>query len=177
MEKRAEQSEGNKKLRRQENDAECRRNRNAPCGKLICCGDDTGSSSSVGNHIHNGNGIELHTEHLHRDAPEVFRFSVHLLGFCLIRLIYFQRCQSLKVFQKPVAEPCISAPVFTEQPLGDFLYGNNGNRYEGNAAEEDECRLKTDRRQHRKQGERRKEAVEKLRQVSAEVYFKLFNPI
>ena len=47
--------------------------------------------TAIGDQIHNGDGIELHRQHLHGDAAEFFRLRVHLPVFKRIRLINFQR--------------------------------------------------------------------------------------
>ena len=138
VKKRAQKTQRDKKLSRQKKKRQDTGQPDLPMRKFSDRLDHAHSCTSVGHDIHHAGRIELHSQHLHRNAPELLRFLVHFLRFLFICLIDFQRRQSLQILQEAVSQSCIHAPVFVKKPFGDLLHHNNG-EWDQRHTEEKHC--------------------------------------
>ena len=100
--------------------------------------------------VHDGDRIELHGQHLHRDPAELLRFLPHDFLPRLIRLIDLQRDQPLQVLQKMIAQRSILSPITREQLLGERLHSSDGHRDQRHANQEHQRRLPVQRACHGK---------------------------
>ena len=69
-------------------------------------------SAAVGNDVHDGDGIELHDEHVHGDAAELLGPLVHLALLHLVCRIDLEGREPLQVLEEGVAERRVTPPVF-----------------------------------------------------------------
>lgn len=75
---------------------------------VLCrCEDHAQRRAAIGDDVHDRDGIELHGQDLHGDLTKLLRFLVHDVVAQAVRLIDFQRGQSLQILQKGIAELCI----------------------------------------------------------------------
>ena len=112
MEKAAELAHRNKEVRCDQHDKQTSGKRHLSRRQLRHRNCHSGCSTSIGNQIHNRDGVELHRQHLHRNFAELLGFPIHLLLFPAIRFIYFQCSQSLQIFQKRITEAGVLPPIF-----------------------------------------------------------------
>ena len=95
VEKRAELAHGDEEIRRQQDNQQRAAERDMPRAVLRRRHDDAERRAAVGDEVHDRDGVELHRQHLHRDAAELLGLHVHLLVLGLVRLIDLQRRESL----------------------------------------------------------------------------------
>ena len=89
MEETAQQPHGKKELRRQQNDEQRPRQAHLPGGKAAHCQGHACRGAAIGDEVHDGDGVQLHGEHLHGDTAELFRLLVHLGVLLGVRAVDF----------------------------------------------------------------------------------------
>ena len=162
-------------IRRQQHDRQASRQADAPARQLRHRHHHAQRRAAIGDNIHDGDGIELHRQHLHRDLPEILGGGVHLLMALFIRLIDLQRRQTLQILKERIAQRGILAPIAGEQFLCPRLHRRDGDRNQRHADKQHDRRAQADRRKRRKERHRREHRIKKLRQVCAEVSFQLID--
>ena len=145
-------------------------------GAKLADGDDHARRcSAIGDDIHHTGGIQLHHQHLHGDLPEPLRLLVHLPGPDAVTLVYLQRGQTLKIFQKAVPQFCVNSPIPFQKFPGYFLYRHDGYRYQRHTNQQHQTCLPVDKGKDYKQCHRRRQTVEQLGQIFPEIRFQLFH--
>ena len=81
-----------------------------PAANCRAAHNDAQCRAAVGHQIHDGDGIQLHGEHFHGDAPEALGLLVHPPMAFLVRLINFQSGQALQIFQKTLSPNAVYWP-------------------------------------------------------------------
>ena len=175
MEEGAQEPHRNKKLRRQQQDGQSL----PQTGLTAAAGKNrehhAQCRAAVGHEIHHHDGVQLHHQHLHGDFSEAFRLRVHFRRLPAVRAVDLQRGEALEILEEAVPERRVAVPVLPQQTLRDFLHQHDGHRNQRHAEQQHETRPETDAAERQKQGERRQQTVEQLRQITAEIGFQLFN--
>ena len=177
MKERAQQPHGQKEIRRQNDEEQTSGKVYRPGPELAHRKDDAQRRPAVGHQIHDGDGVELHGQHLHGDLPKALGLLLHLLLLAAVGLVDLQGGQALQVLQERVPQGGVLAPVFGQELLGPPLYRHNGQGDQGHAEEQHHRRRETDRGQHGKQGQGRQHGVEELGQVRAEIGLQLVDAL
>ena len=177
MEERAEQAQGQEEIRGEHNDKKRLRERYRAVCHLTYCDDNADRAARICDDIHDADGVQLHGEHLHCDASELLRLFVHLDILSLVRLINFESCESLNIFEERVAEIDIHSPVFAEQAFCYLLHRDYRKRNQRHADEKHERGFPADKREHRKERNRREHRKEELRQIFAEIKLELIDTL
>ena len=177
VEEAAQHTHGQKEICRQQNDhqAACKLHmaRAEPGHRQ----DHAQGRAAVGDEIHDGDGVELHSQHLHGDAAEMLGLFVHFPVLEFICLINFCSGQALQVFQEGIAQGGVLAPVFGQQLFGPPLDGRDGHGDQGHADQKHQCAGKIHEAQNGKQGQRRQHGVEKLGKILSKVGLQLVDAL
>lgn len=138
---------------------------------------DARRRAAVGDDIHDGDGVELHDEHAHGDAAELLGPLVHLALPQPVGPVDLEGREPLQVLEEGVAERRVARPVPGEQALRPGLDGGDGDGDERHADEQHRRGEGAHRREHREEREGRKQGVEELREVGAEVGLELVDAL
>ena len=176
VEERAQQPHGDEKVGGQQQNQQRPVQGDAAGGKLGSRQNRPQGRAAIGDEVHDGDGVELHGQHLHGDAPELLGLAVHLLLLVCVGLVDFQSGETLEVFQKAVTQGGVLAPVFGQQLFGPPLHRHNGGGDQGHADQQHQGRRQAHKGQHPEQGERGQHGVKELGQISAEIGFQLVHP-
>ena len=79
----------------------------------------------------------------------------------------------MDIFKESIAEVCVYSPIFAEKSFCDFLNCNNRKRNKGYTNKKHHRRFPAYKNKHGKKRYRCKHSKEKLRQIFAEIKFKL----
>src|SRR5699024_11089268 len=175
VEEGSQKAERNEKFRRQQDQHQRSVDAQASLHELGEGHDHPHGGSSVGDDIHHACGVQLHGEDLHCDPAEPLRLFVHLLRFLLIRAVNLQSGQSLQILKETVSQLRVDPPVLIQQCLRDLRHCRDRERDQRHADEEHKAGLPAHERQYDKQRHRRKQAVEKLREIFSEIGLQLFH--
>ncbi len=173
VEERPQLAHGNEVVRRQQDDGEAPSQVNRAGSHLRERHRHAGGRPAIRHEVHDRDGVELHREHAHRDAPELLGLLVHLRLLELVGLVDLERGEALEVLKERVSELGVLAPVAAEQPLCPGLHRCDGDRDERYAHEQHHGRRNAHEGEGHEERERREHGVEELRQVRAEVGLEL----
>ena len=177
VEERAQQPHGQKEIRRKDKQQQAARQVHAAPLKLGHRQNHPQGRAAIGNQVHDGDGVQLHGQHLHGDFPELLRLLLHLLLLKAVRLVDFQSGQPLQVLQEGVAQGGVLPPVFGEQLLGPPLHRHNGGGNQRHAEEQHQRRREVHKAEHAKQRQGRQHGVKELGQVRAEIRLQLVHAL
>ena len=111
VKERPQQPHGKKKIRGQNHNQQTAEKVDLSPTILGHSQDDPQRRSPISHQVHDGDGVELHGQHLHGDLSKTLGLLVHLLLFEGVRLVDFQGRQPLEVLQKCVPQRGILPPV------------------------------------------------------------------
>ena len=168
---------GQEEIRRQQDNKQTARQIHVPRPQLGSRQNHPQSSASIGNDIHDGDGIELHGQHLHGYLAEMLALLVHFPVLHFVRLINLGGGQPLQIFQEGITQSGILPPIAVEQFLRPPLNHHNGHRNEGHAHQQYGGAGQIYKAQHRKQGQRGQHGIKELGQIRAEVSFQLLHAL
>ena len=173
MEKRPQRTHGDEELRRQEHHAKRRIEGDLAVSELHHCRDDARSRAAEGEHVHHGDGVELHGEQAHRGSAEGLSLLVHLTMARLVGLIDLQGGQTLQVLKERAAKIGVGSPIPAHDALGDLLHRNDGDRDQRHANQQGDGGRQAKRRQESEHRKRCQHGIEQLRKILPEIAFQL----
>ena len=121
---------------------------------LLNCKNCTKRASTKCNHVHHGDGVELHGQDLHGNAPKMLSFIVHLLVLEIVSLVNLCCSKALQVLQKSIAKLRILAPILGQKLLCKLLDKNNGHGDKRNKYQQNNANYRTNKEQNKKKRER-----------------------
>ena len=173
VEEAAQLAHGDKEIRRQQQNQQTAAQPHRAGAEAGQRHDHARRRAAVGHQIHDGDGVELHGEHLHGDAAELLGLLVHLLILKPVGPVDFEGGQPLQIFQKGIAQSGVLGPVAAEQLFGPGLHRRDGDGDEGYTNQQHQRRRHIHKAEHHEEGERRQQGVKELGQIGAKVGFQL----
>jgi len=140
--------------------------------------DDTEGAARIGDKVHDGNRVQLHSQDLHGDFAEFFRLNIHLLTLPLIGLINFQSCHTLKVLQERITHGVVAVEIFGKEFFRPGLNGHDDNWDHPDSQEQHSGGEPVHRKANDKhQSQRCNHGIEKLRDIGAKIGLQLVNAL